>query len=195
MNNFEELKHFIKLPTLYDFFLSQEKISYEIRRQNKELNLLKESVENLYCLFEIEKNKNCEIEKESKIEMDLDYIFDFINSFKLGFSSFDWLKNRLLEEFSKNSGFFKKKKNLRNVEQMLQSFEEGLDILYKKLILHLNEYDITVIEPKIGDKFSPSLHKAIQVIDQGKEEKIEKVISCGFLKKDKVLVFSNVIIK
>lgn len=193
MNDFEDLKNFIRLPTLYDFFLSQEKISYEIRRQNKEINLLHEGVENLYCLLEEEKNKNYENEKE--IGLDLEFIFDFINSFKLIFSSFDLLKKQLLEDFSKNLGFFKKKKNLSNAEKMILSFEEGISILYKKLILQLKDHEISVIEPKIGDKFSPFLHKAIEVIDNGKEEKIEKVVSFGFLKKDKVLVFSNVIIK
>lgn len=195
MNDFEDLKDFKKLPTLYDFFLAQEKIGYEIKRQNKELNILNSSVENLYCLLEEEKNKYREPDIEKKIDLDLDYIFDLINSFKLAFSSFDQLKSRLLESYSKNPWFFKKKKNPKTIDQMLSSFEEGLGFLYKKLILQLANHEISVIEPKVGDSFSPLFHKAIETIALGKEEKIDKVISYGFIKKNKVLAFANVIVK
>lgn len=95
----------------------------------------------------------------------------------------------------------KKEKILREILKVLDSFEEAFknipqelqDNLWIKGVLQIREKLIKILEKegmmeikaKIGDKFDPNLHEAVE-IGEGEEGEILEVFQKGFLWKGKV---------
>ena len=83
-----------------------------------------------------------------------------------------------------------------NFERSLENEEvsEGVKLIYKQFIDFLNQYNVTVINPSIGDIFDDSVHNAIAAIpgDENNNNTISYVSLKGYKLEDKIIRYAQV---
>ena len=97
----------------------------------------------------------------------------------------------ILDDFERGLLVFKAQEDTK------QSHQEGMKIIYDKLLRLLKQEEVAAMEVKKGDIFDTEKHEAISktaVKDEALKGKVVEVVTKGYLLKDKVIRFAKVII-
>ena len=83
----------------------------------------------------------------------------------------------------------------RQESKELKNYLVGFEMLVSQLESILFDIGLTLIEPKIGEKFNPKFHNAMSSESNKKyKDKIVKIKEHGYILHDRVLIPANVII-
>ena len=74
---------------------------------------------------------------------------------------------------------------------LLDSLIEGVELIEVKNRTILEDLDIEMISPLVGEEFSPSIHKAVEQLT-GKPGRIVKVLQKGYRYKERILRYAQV---
>jgi hypothetical protein len=187
----------LRIPSLFDFLLSQEKLAAEIRRQNKEIRSLtdgmkqiKEQIEEIGMeeqpLFVPQEKGITDKDARQILMQALDGIW---NLFKAGEKAFDSIVSVVPK---KRFFYFGTPAWRSHVETVLCGFSSGLQALDAKIRNSLAEMDIHVIAPERGDLFNPVYHRAIENTAKEPKGEIQEVIQYGYLLGDVVIRYAEV---
>lgn len=221
------------LPSLYDYIITQEKLAYEIRRQNQEIkgcsNSLKEitemhtevierldSIEGALLANQETNDRTSDFEDYSSSDESGDedqsaptlepsrevcdaqkVLMQSMDGILNLFNGFQTSNKKILEIVPLTTGYiFAKKPQWRcNLETALEANLEGVKTIQQKLLSQLADVGIEIINPKLGSQFNPSLHRAIESIENaGPKGCIAKVIRYGYKTETTILRFSDVAI-
>ena len=113
-----------------------------------------------------------------------------IENLKAFITFYSFLKNSkdALHSLPKNSMF-----NVSKFNKAFSSFEIGfktVDILYEEILKSIN----LEISAKVGDRFNPNIHEAVEVIEDKniEDSTIVEVLEEGFLYQNKLLNYAKV---
>ncbi len=182
----------MSLPSLYEIFLVNEKLAAESRKQNQEIRALREKVyQTLEKLRREEQTKEEEQENELReIEKVIITLMDSI--FQLSSSS-KKAKQSLLSILPAKEGWRRRSPTWRNhAERILDSYDDGVNMIQEKLQFFFDELSITPIFPKKGDPFSPQLHCAVEQCSGGKPGVIAEVYRIGYLRNGQLIRYADV---
>ena len=183
------------LPTLYEFAVSGEKLSAEIRKQNKEIKTLRETIENLVTLASKPKEevKPRELITKSTCQEALMEAFDAI--FLLRDQADKSVKKLPRTQVLKKEKFRKKQiEKVERVDAVLGSFLEGVHLVEQKLLTLLADLDLEPFCPESGDLFSPREHRAVLKRKEGPPGTIHKTVRIGYRAKQEIVRFADVIV-
>lgn len=206
----------LPIPTFYDYLLMQEKLAYEIRRQNKELQNVASSLNqmqagskalaesNQQVLDEIEdKFLRSEIDSDRSEEESFSQVSNeeaqevLIRSLDALFclvAAAQESTQAVLNLLPNSTGFWKPSPPAWKIqsEQILNGYVQGVGVIHDKLMMALEEIGLDVIIPKIEDPFSPHYHKAVEQIPGGTKGRIAKIIRYGYMRNGNVLRHAEV---
>lgn len=205
----------LPLPSLYDFILSQEKISAEIRKQNKELRAQQEALKNLDESVKQMDDRLDKMASESggneyfaengySMGKDAKGISDADDSVKVLIQAMDIqfnlfqasqeLVRNMLSTLPKGKRF--KEKSQRSwrlqMKKNLFGFASGIEMSHHKLLGSLADVGVKVINPEAGSLFLPKYHRAIEQVNHGVSGCIVKVIRYGYTKNGEILRYADV---
>lgn len=184
----------LPLPTLYDFALSGEKISLEIKKQNKEIKTLSNNIEKtLLDLSTLSTPKEQPNEEKRACEQILMSSFDAIIQLKQQVEKSAAGVPRALS-FRRGRFRKKQKEQAKKVEETLDAYLEGLYMLEEKFLSYLADLGLEPISPQQGDIFSPSEHRAILKTDNGKSGTIHHTVRLGYRHATRIIRCADVII-
>lgn len=187
----------LKTPTLYDFAVSGEKLSYEVRKQNQELKNLQGTLEQF-----IQSWKQTEAQK-TKIPSTALPTLQHQRSLMEAFDAIFLLKAQaekaIRECFIPNS---KKRHTIRKkqiefvnkTQNILLSFLQGIVLVEEKFLSSLADSNMEPFCPEPGDPFSPKEHRAVLKQKSGPSGTIHKTVRVGFKQSNEILRFADVII-
>ncbi|MBA3722797.1 MAG: nucleotide exchange factor GrpE [Parachlamydiaceae bacterium] len=223
----------LKIPSIYDCVLANEKMGVEIHKQNREMKEvtgnLQEVVFKLNTMMELLSQELEVYEFDDDYEGEEGFEGTLLENYEPNLSD---LEIALLKErtgtFEKHSqdliiGVTDDLLNLsKTTKQLTKQLTDTLppkegqipDIVeWKKLIgeytealienIHstlyrsvskLNDIDIQIIDPKVGDPFVPDMHNSIDKISGGKPGMIARLVRLGFIQDSKVLRPADVVI-
>lgn len=176
------------LPCLHDSVLAHEKVAAEVRKQNKELQNCKNSLEKLCEVVDVCKEridsgeayqKICDAQdriKAAELLMiaAMDTMFHVVKASTT-------MAEKLLSILPQKQSFFRKQNtNRKQIGLLLEIFNEGVSIGYDKLLTLLMEQGIQIINPVCGERFSPQHHRAVERIKGGKAGTIARVVRVGY---------------
>lgn len=220
---------YLKIPSLYDSVIANEKLSLEIRRQDRELKTIVEGVQQLSMQMEtllkvIEDERNEEDLERFAVETTYD---------GAGVSHQRELTDLEIELLEENQIFFKEqsqgllidthdemrelwrmtKQSIQHIlnlipktegiiphepvwhsvtEQMLQNIVESIEKSRYQLLARLEQFDIKMIEPQIGEMVNPSLHYIVDRLSGGESGAIARVVRVGYMQDQEILRFAEV---
>lgn len=198
----------LNLPSFYDFVLANEKLSVEVKKQNKDLKSLYGIVQKLQEEFSLLQNQE-DFEKENgakgyedllketyeaKKKEDQTVIIQTVDSMKLFVEALNKTVREISEHLQPKKFFFFKKLYHKEIKEKLTTIQDGAALSYKKLFSALTDLGLEQILPQQGDPFSPSLHRAIDTAKGGVRGTICETIRSGYKSKENILRYADVII-
>lgn len=80
--------------------------------------------------------------------------------------------------------------------QELVGYVKGFELLINQMFVVMDQYGISIIEPKIGDEFDPSLHNIVKLdkSNEFKKDKILELLNRGYKLNGRVILPANVIV-
>ena len=187
----------LPLPTLYDFALAEEKLSLEIRKQNKELKAATEEIasfsKELSLLTKERDSIPLSSEEKTRDQKALMDAFDTLFIFK---EQIEKSLEGTSALFGGKTGQRKKKQSdySKKMFQVLSSFSEGLERVLDKFLISLTELGLEPFWPKTGHLFSPLEHRAVLQVQGGPSGTIYKTIRIGYRSHKEILRYADVII-
>jgi molecular chaperone GrpE len=174
-----------RVPTLYDFVLASEKMAAEIRKQNKEIKILTALLQ--------EQNER-ELAKKEDISLIKTTLQMVDSSFCLS-EAIQKTSAAIIATLPSGIWFFnsQKKEWKSRVESLLASLIEGVRLIQVKNQAVLEDLNVEMISPFVGEEFSPGIHKAVEQLS-GKPGSILKVLQRGYRYKGKILRYAQVAI-
>lgn len=70
----------------------------------------------------------------------------------------------------------------------------GMHMIYKQLMSALAEEGVTVIDPKVGERFDPHTMESVQGFEDDKPDLVHAVLMKGYMLKDRVLAPASVVV-
>ena len=183
----------LKLPSLYDMVLSNEKLAVEIRRQNRDLQNLRECIENKHEeAIEVMQNEQERCVQE-KLQHTEEWMISLMDSLQKLVLATQQTKEELLAILPKKEGWLGRRPEWREkAERITDSFYKGTEMIYEKLLLNLKKMGIELIYPEKGEPFCPTLHHAIEQSSGGISGTIAEVFRVGYQRDDEVLRYAEV---
>jgi len=218
VNSFQSAYEEIVVPNTYEVLLAYEKLSVEIKKQNKELRLVGETLGEIYENLFSEEESICDSEEEEEEEDSFDDMEELIEerlrrkydkelekNERILLSMMDSIRNLLLnvEESKKKilsclptgrQFFFNPLPLQKELLEATNSFNSGVKIIYDKALSGLADYGIDMIEPKEGDMFSALEHRAIERVEGRRGGRINRVVSVGYRKAGSLLRNADVVV-
>ena len=71
---------------------------------------------------------------------------------------------------------------------------KGIHLSYKQLLAALSKQGVSMIEPKVGDKFDPSVMEAFETVEADKPDLVHSVWMKGFKLKDRLVQPAAVVV-
>jgi molecular chaperone GrpE (heat shock protein) len=179
----------LPLPTLYEFAVAKEKLSLEIRKQNKEIKQLSDIIKEL---------TNQVIQLHDRPEEDKKL---YQKSLIQAFDSIWLLKEQVFKSSEQvprdlvfKKGKFTKKQagQSQKVENTLDSLLEGLELIEDKFLTSLADVGLMPFIPLPGDVFIPQEHRAVIQLPGGELGKIHKTVRIGYRSSKEVLRYADV---
>jgi molecular chaperone GrpE (heat shock protein) len=184
----------LPLPTLYDFALSGEKVSMEIKKQNKEIKALSTTIEKaLQNLSELSTPKEQPNEERKAYEQIMIASFDAIVQLRQQVEKSSAAVPRSLS-FKRGRFRKKQKEQAKKVEETLDAYLEGLYLLEEKFLSSLADLGLEPIAPKQGDFFSPDEHRAVLKTGSGVPGTIHQTVRYGYRNVNRIIRYADVII-
>ena len=205
----------LKLPTLYECVLANEQMSLEIKKQNKTVKALVDSVDQLkeelkkqrkqlgggfeelmHTLSEQHVVVSSSCDNQGK-RLYQDVVMEAMDSVHV---IVDQIQKTWVEEAGPIVWKKEKIQNLKQREQMahmrktLRAFHEGFQLIQEKWLSSLQSLDLEQICPKEGDVFSPYEHRAVLKIEGERSGVIQKTVRPGYMHQGKVLRCADVVI-
>lgn len=219
----------LKIPSLYDSVIANEKLSLEIRRQDRELKTIVEGVQQLSMQMEtllkvIEDERNEEELERFAVEttyegagvshqreltdleielLEENQIFFKEQSQGLLIDTHDEMRElwrmtkqsiqHILNLIPKTEGIIPHEPVWHSVtEQMLQNIVESIEKSRYQLLARLEQFNIKMIEPQIGEMVNPSLHYIVDRLSGGEPGAIARVVRVGYMQDQEILRFAEV---
>lgn len=185
----------LPVPTLYEFAVSGEKFSAELRKQNKEIKAMGETVERLVNIVSKPKEELRRLETPTetqcqKVLMEaFDAVFLLRDQMEKSMKNLPQVKNLKKEQFRK-----KQLEQVERVESILGSFSHGIHLVQDKFLSLLADLGIEPFCPKSGDQFSAREQRAVLKLKEGVPGTINKTVRVGYRASQNVLRFADVII-
>ncbi|MBM3198067.1 MAG: nucleotide exchange factor GrpE [Chlamydiae bacterium] len=183
----------LPLPTLYEFALSGEKVSVELRKQQQEIQKTQQALISLTTkICEVQGLSEEEISKQKKafqhIVME---VYDMILLLK---EQAD--KSLIMQDTPYKKGRIHKKQLDRLDKQMLilHSFSEGVHLIEEKFLSLLQDIDLEPLAPEPGSLFSPKEHRAVARKKGNPPGTIQKVIRVGYKNRSEIIRYTDVIV-
>ena len=79
-------------------------------------------------------------------------------------------------------------------DDSVKAYVMGFEMLLNQLYDEMESFGLIAIEPKVGDKFDPSLHHAIETVEGNKDGEITIVRKKGFKYNDRIIKPASVVI-
>lgn len=184
----------LPLPTLYDFAVSGEKLSAEIRRQNKEIKALTEKITEITSKqeSEITRQKSLPSEEKKGYQRALMHAFDSL-------VQLEEQVHKSLEETSQKSACNqrltkKKYERSKKTDSVLESLLQGIAMIQEKFLSSLADLELEPFSPKRGDLFSPDEHRAISQMEGGVRGQVYKTVRLGYKTSREIIRYADVII-
>ncbi|MFT4554258.1 MAG: molecular chaperone GrpE (heat shock protein) [Chlamydiales bacterium] len=202
----------IKVPDAYEMLLAYEKLSVEIKRQNKELRRVGEALGEIHdhCFQENESDSSFAeeaVDMQALLEERLrrEYDDELKKKERVLLGMMDSIRNLLLNvEASKEKIlsclprgrqiFFDPLPLQKELLATTQSFSSGVRIIYDKALTGLADYGIDMIEPLEGETFSVMEHRAIERVEGKNDGNIARVVSVGYRKAGDLIRSADVVV-
>ena len=78
-------------------------------------------------------------------------------------------------------------------QEAVKAYVMGFEMLMNQLYNELSSFGITLIDPKVGDKFDPNIHYAMEVISEGKSGTITTIKKKGIKYHERVIKPATVV--
>lgn len=221
----------LQVPSLYDSVIANEKLSLEMRRQDRELKTIVEGVQQLSMqmgtllkIIEDEKHYDDEDGEGFAVETTYDgvrennqreltdleielleenHIFFKEQSQLLLMDTHDemrelWRTTRqavqqVLTLIPKTEGIIPHEPAWHSIsEQLLQNIVDSVEKSRYQLLARLEQFDIKMIEPQIGETVNPSLHYIIDRVSGGEVGTIARVVRVGYTQDQDLLRLAEV---
>lgn len=186
----------LPLPTLYDFAVSGEKLSLEIRKQNKEIKHLSETADRLVKQVESQESVLVRFKIQPEIDKKI-----YQRALMRAFDSLIMLKEQVFKSAAQvppaltfKKGKFKKKQSEQSfkVENTLNVLLEGLDLIENKFLSSLADVDLLPFAPEKGAIFVPQEHRAVAQVEGEESGKIHKTIRIGYRSSGEIVRCADV---
>lgn len=211
----------LAIPTLYDFLLANEKLSLEIRKQDKVIKEMSEQIQSMSAqltgiarMFDedveiIEIEDEDEDEDEGALaELELDLLQQEQKETNKQVSAFLMEATDSLLELSKTmkqlvgqlQTLLPKKDHTSSStlsqlsQDLTQSIIDQVDNVRYKMMIRLEEWGIELIESQPGDPFVSEKHHALEYVIGGQLGKIARVVRVGYTKGETVLRSADVVV-
>lgn len=219
---FKEVFDHLKVPSLYDCVLTNEKLSFEIRRQNKDLKGLTEGVQllsaQLNSLMALLEEEFIEYEEEEEgafagepqqmlagmqlaiienqqIENNArDTLIEMMDAIVDLAKATKQIVNQWLNVLPKIKDSEPVPPWLQLSEEFGQSIVENVDRVRYQMRANLNEWQVEIIDPQPGEPFNAQKHYAIEYTTGGTSGTIARVIRIGYRQEEAILRFADVIV-
>ena len=203
----------LPLPSLYDYLLNQEKLAAEIRKQNKELRVNSETINNMQnsmneVLTQLKESadfqENLEIvPRENQEDRNLtDPSVKQMQQVLIGMMDalFHLLEatthsnQTLLRILPELTGFWKQSKPSwrTQAEEILEGYYSGIELIRDKALSSLVDSEISVIVPQVGEPFNPKIQRAVEQVSGGESRLIAKIIRYGYQRRDEIIRYADV---
>lgn len=216
----------LKIPSLHDALLTNEKLSLEVRRQNRELKSMTETLQSfsaqLNALLEVMAEEWEEYEGEegsllfgesrdfledvpedvSDLEAEVlgedertglekhaqDVLMDTHDALLDLSRMAKQLMHQLLTLLPKTEGIIPHEPVWHSVsENMIQNFVEATDRTRYQLLAKLEDMQIEVVDPKLGEAPHAVFHRVLDQVKGGKAGTIAHVIRIGYRQNNRLL--------
>ena len=202
----------IKIPDSYEMLLAYEKLSVEIKRQNKELRRVGETLEEIHdhCFQEEESYDSLNkepVDRQALLEEHLrrEYRDELKKKERVLLGMMDSVRNLLLNVEANTETilsclprgrrfFFDPLPLQKELLAATQSFSTGVKMVYDKALAGLADYGIDMIDPQEGEMFSVMEHRAIERVEGKIDGSIARVVSVGYRKGDDLIRSADVIV-
>jgi molecular chaperone GrpE (heat shock protein) len=205
----------LKIPSIYDCVLANEKLGVEVHRQGHEIKEMTNGMQELLSRL----NDMMELLAEEFEDYDEDEEEDTFrlapyDSENLGLNEKSQeillgtadslielskttrqLIGQLLEALPKKEGIVPHQPSwYKLVEGLTQSLIEHVDTGRYRFVSNLNEMGIAVIEPQPGDSFEDGEHRVLEKVPGGVPGTIARIVRVGYLQDDIILRQAEVVI-
>jgi molecular chaperone GrpE (heat shock protein) len=103
--------------------------------------------------------------------------------------------HHLLQILPRKEGLFSREPAWhKGVEEVAQTLIEHVDSERYKLKMRLEDLDIQLIEPQVGDLFISQKHRAIEHVTGGPSGTIARVIRAGYMQENTILRCADVVV-
>lgn len=214
----------LKIPTVYEAILANEKLSLEIRRQNRELKGLEENVQKIqeqltamtHLLSEEWEEIDEEEEEGSSFQENSEGGYDGFVLLEEGLAeleaeliekekviqtlieTYDTIKDlaRMTKQMTRQlETLFPFKKNSGEmVEEIMKTLSEVIEQSRYRLLGRLQEIEIEIIDPQPGELFNENFHHVIEHESGGKAGTVAQVVRAGYQQKGEPLRLAEIIL-
>lgn len=203
----------LKVPSLYDFILTNEKLSLEVHKQNRSMKTVEDELSKVSKQLDMV----VDILSEEMDEMEEEELEERRRIFEAGgepgtIIDFTDLEIRLLTE--KQEAIQENMKNIllntvdhlldlskvmhlkvdrflelpkAEADRLIPSIASEVDTIRYKLIENLQGLEIQIIEPKAGDLFSVNEHRILEKVSGGVAGTIARTIRVGYIQNNQII--------
>lgn len=196
----------IAIPSFYDFVLANERLSAEIKKQNKDLKaiygILSKLFEDFSLLQEEKTSGNDQKELKQALEQhylttkkqDQEILIQTADSMRLFVEAIDTTLEEIFELLKPQKKIFGiKKVDSKQIKKKVLQIKEGALLSNKKLLSSLSDLGLELITPKSGERFSPAEHRCVETITGGTKGTICETIRIGYKNQERILRFADVV--
>ena len=220
LENLDNTYSKLEIPTIYECVLANEKLGFEIRKQNKEIKNLNskfdkfeekvlESFDTL--LKKISTNHLEDCDESFEVDEALETLLDKEDVFAQKYKSEQKQNTNILMN-TMDSVFNLLQATDQSMEQLvallpkedalwrtqsdkvIDSLGKGVNFIQEKLFSSLADFGLAIIEPKKGESFNPQEHRAVKRASGGVAGTIAEVIRPGFYQLDQVTRPADVVV-
>lgn len=214
----------LKVPSLYDCVLTNEKLSFEVRKQNKDLKTMTESlqllsaqlnsfmamIEEEFIEYEEDEDEEDEgfpsekqmlasvqmalIEHSKTEEAGREILMDSMDDLVDLSRMVKQLVSQLLSILPQQETSPSIPAWFSLAEGFMHSLIEQVDNVRYKAKSGLEKWHIQVIDPQLGEPFTNQKHRIVEHISGGKPGTIARVVRVGYRQDTSILRFADVIV-
>ncbi len=105
-----------------------------------------------------------------------------------------YAKQSVIEEFIPVLDAFDAALKNEPADENVRKYLEGFRMIHSKLLQALEQLNVTIIDPKVGDTYDPHTMEALMVIDGKEDEKVADTFRKGYKLYDHLIRAATVVI-
>jgi molecular chaperone GrpE (heat shock protein) len=195
------------IPSLYDFLLTNEKLSLEVRKQNRDVKQLLEGFQLLSTQlstmmdFLTEELEEDEEEYDERAEELGNLEVELLSAQRLNEQKqvqnilIDTVDSLLeLSQYSKHifAHLYRQIQEPTNFKEVSYSLIDKQEGIRYKLMARLEDLNIQVIDPQPGEPFISQKHRALEQVTGGEPGTVARLIRLGYLVNNQILRYADV---